>query len=131
MLPLLAACSSEEPVPEVPKAAVQAVSLYQQKIAPLFRSKCGTCHITGTEAGNIQLTPAQAIAAVVDVASQEAPKYKRVAPGDPDNSYLVMKLEGTHIDKGGSGTAMPFGAPPLSPQEIVDIRQWIKEGAKP
>lgn len=131
VLPLLAGCSSEAPAPEAPKAAVQAASLYQEKIAPLFRSRCATCHLTGTEAGNIQLTPDQAIAAIVDVASREVPGLKRVVPGDPDNSYLVMKLEGTHIDKGGSGTTMPFGAPPLSPQEISDIRKWIKEGAKP
>jgi mono/diheme cytochrome c family protein len=128
---LLAACSSEAPVPEAPKAAVQAASLYQEKIAPLFRGKCGTCHLTGTEAGNIQLTPDQAIAAIVDVASLEAPKYKRVAPGDPDSSYLVMKIEGTHIEHGGSGATMPFAASPLSAQEIADIRQWIKEGATP
>jgi mono/diheme cytochrome c family protein len=128
---LLAACSSEAPLPEATKAEAKAVSLYQEKIAPLFRSRCGTCHLTGTEAGNIQLTPDQAIAAIVDVASQEAPKLKRVVPGDPDNSYLVMKLEGTHIEHGGSGTTMPYAAPPLSTQEIADIRQWIKEGAKP
>lgn len=131
LLPLLAACSSEAPAPEAPNAPAEATSLYQQKIAPLFRARCGTCHLTGTEAGNIQLTPNQAIVAIVDVASQEAPKLKRVVPGDPDNSYLVMKLEGTHIENGGSGTTMPFAAPPLSPQEIADIRQWIKEGAKP
>jgi mono/diheme cytochrome c family protein len=128
---LLAACSSEAPVPEAAKASPQAATLYQEKIAPLFRSKCGTCHLTGTEAGNVQLTPGQAIAAIVDVAAQEAPKYKRVVPGDPDSSYLVMKIEGTHIEKGGSGATMPFAAPPLSALEIADIRQWITEGAKP
>jgi mono/diheme cytochrome c family protein len=128
---LLAACSSEAPAPDAAKASLQAATLYQAKIAPLFRSKCATCHLTGTEAGNIQLTPDQAIAAIVGVASQEAPRYKRVVPGDPDNSYLAMKIEGTHIEHGGSGATMPFAAPPLSAPEIADIRQWIKEGAKP
>lgn len=130
-LVLLGACASEAPAPDAPKAAVQAASLYQEKIGPLLRSKCATCHLSGQEAGNIQLTPGQAIAAVVDVASRQVPDLKRVAPGDPDGSYLVMKLAGTHIEHGGSGTTMPFGAPPLSPQEIADIRHWIKEGAKP
>jgi mono/diheme cytochrome c family protein len=128
---LLAACSSEAPAPEAAKGSPQAITFYQEKIAPLFRSKCATCHLTGTEAGNIQLTPDQAIAAIVDVAAQEAPRYKRVVPGDPDSSYLVMKIAGTHIENGGSGATMPFAAPPLSAQEIADIRQWIKEGAKP
>jgi cytochrome c553 len=128
---MLAACSSEAPVPEAAKPAAQAASLYQEKIAPLFRAKCATCHLTGTEAGNIQLTPDQAIAAIVDVASQEVPKLKRVVPGDPDSSYLVMKIEGTHIEHGGSGATMPFAAPPLGAQEIAVIRQWINQGAKP
>jgi mono/diheme cytochrome c family protein len=131
LLPLLAACSSEAPAPEAPKAGAQAASLYQEKVAPLFRSKCAICHLSGSEAGNIQMTPDQAIAAIVGIPSNEAPEYKRVEPGDPDASYLVMKIEGTHIEKGGSGAQMPFGAPPLAPQEIADIRQWIKEGARP
>ena len=51
--------------------------------------------------------------------------------GDPDKSYLVMKLENTHAKNGGAGAQMPFGAAPLSPDKIAKIRQWIKDGAKP
>jgi hypothetical protein len=55
----------------------------------------------------------------------------RVVAGNPDASYLVMKLEGTHLANGGSGGQMPFGAPPLPPEQIAKVRQWIAEGAKP
>jgi hypothetical protein len=49
----------------------------------------------------------------------------RVAAGDPDNSYLVQKLEGT----AASGGRMPLGAGALDQALINDIRQWITDGA--
>jgi hypothetical protein len=67
----------------------------------------------------------------VDVPSIEAPEVLRVAPGKPDESYLVMKLEGTHIAGGGSGSHMPFGGAPLPPETIAKFRTWIEKGAKP
>jgi len=50
-----------------------------------------------------------------------------VAPGDPDNSYLVQKVEGT----AAVGSQMPLGGPALSQSQINDIRQWIQDGANP
>ena len=55
------------------------------------------------------------------------PELNRVEPGDPDNSYLVQKLEGT----AAAGAQMPFGGPPLDEALIGDIRQWISDGANP
>jgi mono/diheme cytochrome c family protein len=128
MLLALAACSSE-PSGE-PDAQPAQTSAYQAQIAPLFRQKCATCHLTGQEAGKMQMTPDQAIASIVNVKADGAPALIRVVPGKPDESYLIMKLEGTHLEKGGIGATMPFGQPPLSPAEIADIRKWIADGAK-
>ena len=47
-----------------------------------------------------------------------------VEPLEPDNSYIVRKVEGT-----GNGSRMPFGQPPLSTANIDLLRQWIAEGA--
>ncbi len=104
---------------------------YQANIAPLFQNACATCHLTGTEAGNMSLVPARAIENIVGVASTEAPGLVRVVPGKPDESYLVMKLEGTHVANGGTGAQMPFGAPPLPAEVIASVRTWIEQGAKP
>jgi hypothetical protein len=49
----------------------------------------------------------------------------RVIPGDPDNSYLIQKLENA---VGIEFNRMPPGTP-LSPTEIGHIRQWITDGA--
>jgi hypothetical protein len=127
----LAACSQEGDQ----KAAIQpetttATSFFRSDIAPLLASRCATCHLTGQEAGNMSLIPDKAIATLVGVKSVEARSLTRVVPGKPDDSYLVMKLEGTHIEHGGTGATMPFGALPLSKEEIARVRQWISEGAK-
>ena len=128
-LALLAGCSQK--TDESKNAAPQADSYFTKEIAPLLQANCATCHLTGTEAGNMSLVPAKAIAHLVNVKSQEAPNLMRVAPGDPEASYLIMKLEGTHIQHGGTGARMPFGAPPLGAEDIAKFRTWIAEGAKP
>ena len=106
-------------------------SFFETEIAPVLQTTCATCHLTGIEAGGISLLPKNAIGMLVDVAAIEAPSLKRVVPGKPDESYLVMKLEGTHVNHGGSGAQMPFGAAPLPPETIAKFRKWIAEGAKP
>ena len=130
----LSACSGEAPDRTelgASGAPAAAQSLFQSDIAPLLAASCATCHLTGDEAGNISLVPDRAIATLVGVKARGAPALMRVVPGDPDQSYLVMKLEGTQIAHGGNGAQMPFGAPPLSPDRIAMIREWIKQGAKP
>ena len=62
---------------------------------------------------------------LVDVDSLQNPTIKRVAPGDPDNSYLIQKLEGT-----APMAQMPFGGTPLDPAIISNIRTWISNGAQ-
>lgn len=124
----VAACSSEPA--KAPEAEPVQTSAYQSDIGPLFRQKCATCHLTGKEAGKMQMTPAQAIASIVNVKADGAPALMRIVPGKPDESYLIMKLEGTHLEKGGAGATMPFGQPPLTPAEIAKVRTWIAEGAK-
>ncbi len=50
----------------------------------------------------------------------------RVKPGDPANSYLIQKLEGS---AGISGARMPFGGPYLDQATIDQIKSWIAAGA--
>ncbi len=58
--------------------------------------------------------------------SAEVPGVLRVRAGDPTESYLISKLQGS---SGIVGVQMPFGGPYL-PQATIDvIRQWISDGA--
>lgn len=104
---------------------------YQKDVVPVLEQNCATCHLTGEEAGGMSLVGDAAIGFLVGQPSQEAPAIMRVAAGEPDKSYLVMKLEGTHIEHGGTGAQMPFGGLPLAPEDIATVRTWIAEGARP
>ncbi len=99
--------------------------------AVVFSPSCATagCH-TGP-AGNIlptglDLTNANAsFVSLVNAMSMQSMGETLVIPGDPDNSYLIQKLEGN-----GLGNVMP--PPPratLPPATIAVIRQWITDGA--
>jgi hypothetical protein len=64
-------------------------------------------------------------AALVNVNSTEVPALKRVMPGDPANSYLMHKLEGSQ----SVGSRMPLGGPFLDAAAIDQVRAWIQAGA--
>ena len=62
---------------------------------------------------------------LVNVPSLEVPSMLRVEPGNPDDSYLIQKIEGT----AAVGGRMPLGGQALPPDTIAAIRQWITDGA--
>lgn len=108
---------------------------FRSDIAPLFVKKCAYCHMKeGPDAGLI-LEPRFAYVMIVDVPSTESP-LKRVAPGDPERSYLLLKMQNRHREVGGSGTKMPmfpggvgYGVLSAAPAEIELVRAWIAAGA--
>jgi len=106
--------------------AVTAVN-YTAEIQPIFSGRCIGCHNVATAPQGLVLDADNSYAHLVNVASKEVPSLLRVKPGDPDNSYLVQKIEGT----AAVGGRMPLGRPPLDPEVIVLIRRWISEGANP
>jgi CHRD domain/Bacterial Ig domain len=90
---------------------------------------CGGCHTGGGTSlpSSMDLTPAHIYASIVNVASVEQPALKRIKPGDPNNSYVVQKLEGA---AGISGVRMPFGGPYLDQATIDQVRAWVTAGAQ-
>lgn len=101
---------------------------FARDIVPVLKMRCATCHLTGKEAGNLALHPAAAFRSLVKAKSVEA-ALPRVAPGAPDRSYLMMKLDGTHLAGGGTGVRMPMGAAPLDAPTRDRFRAWIAAGA--
>ena len=93
----------------------------------VFTPICTACHAGAAAPLGFRLDEASAFAMLVNTPSVEVPSLERVAPGQPDTSYLIQKLEG-HAAVGGQ---MPLGQNPL-PQATIDvIRQWIANGAAP
>jgi len=61
--------------------------------------------------------------------SFQNPSMNRITPGDSTQSYVMHKLDGTHLSAGGEGSRMPQGGPFLSQEQLDGIRAWINEGA--
>jgi hypothetical protein len=90
---------------------------FQRDVAPILQRRCLTCHNDHQPHGELSLQSAQALAAGGESGAV-------IEPRDPDASYLLDLIIPTE------GTAeMPKGEPPLSKDEIVTLRQWIKQGA--
>ena len=87
---------------------------------------CIECHAGSTAPEGMRLDPQNAFSNLVGVPSVERPDLLRVKPGDPDNSYIIQKLEGAPGIVGGQ---MPLDRPPLSQETINAIRAWIAQGA--
>ncbi|HUI27553.1 MAG TPA: hypothetical protein VL403_15835 [Candidatus Kryptonia bacterium] len=95
----------------------------------IFTPTCAMqfCHDVASHNENLTLAEGDAYSNLVNVQSVES-SLLRVAPGDPTNSFLIVKLTGPPL---GQGAQMPSGLPPLSASQIQMIRNWILQGAKP
>ncbi len=92
----------------------------------VFTPSCATagCHAGGGAAAGLSLEAANSYAQLVGIASSQVAGILRVGPGDPNNSYLIQKMEGT----AAVGAVMPTGG--ALPQATIDVvRQWITDGA--
>jgi hypothetical protein len=93
----------------------------------VFTPICSKCHIGASAPEGLQLDAAHSYNLLIGVASVEEPNLLRVDPGNPDTSYMILKIEGAPGIEGGQ---MPLGETPL-PQATIDaMRQWITDGAQ-
>lgn len=94
------------------------------------RAACTNCHTTAggrTPPAGMDLGSPNAHAQIVNVGSINKPGAIRVVPGDPENSYLIHKIEGR---AGIFGLRMPRSGPPyLTDGQIRVIKRWIELGA--
>jgi uncharacterized protein (TIGR03118 family) len=109
-----------------------AVTLTQLQ-AQIFTPICSGCHngVGNSLPGVQNLSSGHTFASIVNVPSIEQSTLDRVKPGDPDNSYLVRKIEGA---AGITGSQMPLGcgamANPCLDQATIDmVKAWITQGA--
>lgn len=94
------------------------------------RLACTNCHTNAggrNPSGGLNLVAGVAHSTLVGVASTGKPGAIRVIAGDPENSYIIHKLEGrTTI----AGVRMPRGnGPYLTDGQILVIKRWITNGA--
>ncbi len=99
-------------------------------VQPIFNNNClfSGCHAGTSPQLGLDLSAGVSFSTSVGVPSNEAPLL-RIKAGDPDSSYLLLKIEGTQGTVGGSGGRMPLGRASLSQDNINTIRDWISAGA--
>jgi hypothetical protein len=125
---------------------------YSEEIRPIFGRRCTTCHRPGGPSGvdirdpfSSQPPPNVGIARAMTQwklrnPSLDIPPYD-VKPGEPDNSFLIYKISDPALDllpedPDGDGPAvppagqhMPLQVPPLTPNEISLLEDWVFAGA--
>ena len=97
------------------------------EVSQVFAVSCAFsgCHSGGEPAAGLSLEGDFA-GRIVGVASEQRSDLKLVDPGNPDKSYLLIKVRG---DDEIISQQMPPGAP-LSAEQVEIIRAWIASGAK-
>ncbi|MEZ4298457.1 MAG: hypothetical protein R3B70_26130 [Polyangiaceae bacterium] len=127
---------------------------FKDEVLPVFQRSCGvstSCHgdINQPNENRPYLGPnkntvatadqiAAIFAAIVDVQSFYEPGMNLVKTGDPENSFLMHKLDGTLectllscAPSKDCGSLMPQGSSnPLDIAERDAIRRWIAQGAQ-
>lgn len=112
---------------------VVQTSTFQRIQTEVFDVSCSSdsCHSSVGQAGAMVLDAGGSWDALINQAPANpiaaSHGWMRVAPGEPDQSFLLAKL--THTLASGEGLGMPYNAAPLDPATIEVIRAWIVAGA--
>lgn len=121
--------STSETGPEV-------ILSYAVDIQPIWDANCmgAGCHSMLQNSPNLEFG---AYERLLSEAPLEA-TVPYVDPGNPSGSYIVHKLNGTHLAPGpegcgcsGTGSRMPLAALPLPADVVNRIVSWIAQGAEP
>jgi hypothetical protein len=95
-----------------------------------FNGKCVFCHYEGSSSPNLNLEDPFGPNGLVDVPTTYRGASVRVVPGNPDESFLMLKVRATAPDS-VVGAPMPYSYALLTERQIDTVRQWIVEGARP
>jgi hypothetical protein len=119
---------------------------YREDVGPIFNERCALCHRRDGPSGiDIQNPFAQDVGLVVSRnrfkdkhPELNLPEYNVLA-GDPDNSFLIYKIDTSRAlppDPDGdgpleppAGVHMPLVIPRLEYETVHVIEEWVKAGA--
>jgi mono/diheme cytochrome c family protein len=94
---------------------------YTHDIRPILRHHCVSCHgQDNVSSGGLDLRTYRTLRLGGNIGDD-------VVAGNSDASVLVQLIEGRR----GAEHRMPLHAQPLSSEQILRIRRWIAEGARP
>jgi hypothetical protein len=101
---------------------------FVDEVEPVLVDACTGvgCHGFPVSAAGLDLRAGNVHGNLVGVSSSQCNDRLLVAPGQPEASYLMDKLQGVNLC---FGTQMPKAAPALSAAELAAISEWICRGA--
>jgi len=112
---------------------------FHESVRPILEKVCSGCHSESSPEAGLplggQVSSADIVEQLVNVSALHGGQFKRVVPGDPDESWLYLKVSGTAMAAGCQGAGCnaqvmpPAGQVSLSKAELTTIRQWISDGA--
>lgn len=102
---------------------------FANDVVPMFVASCTSCHGGESPSASLNLETNAYDNLVGVYSTRVEPQMMFVKAGDPANSYLVHKLQGTHEAVGGRGQRMPRSAEPWTDEQMELIIRWISEGA--
>ena len=109
-------------------AVPQEIS-FSRDVKPILDKECTSCHKTKRMKADLDLSGDNALKNLLNVPSSQVPDMVRVKPGDPEQSYLWLKLD--HRAQKGGGMPKIFVFSKRLHQDKLDlIKAWIAGGAK-
>ena len=122
---VLAACGTQKS-PTEPNDAPDPTATFTRVQAEVFTPSCALsgCHSGASPKVGQDLSAGRAYAQIVNVRAVESTRL-RIAPGDPDASYLISKVKG---DATITGSRMPLGGA-LPPERVKLLVDWVRRGA--
>jgi mono/diheme cytochrome c family protein len=88
----------------------------------IFNDKCVKCHGGSNPSAGLDLTTNTDVEGLVGKPAAEKPSTSFIDPGQPQDSYLFMKVEGA---SGIIGGRMPLTGGSLSEAQLQTIHDWI------
>lgn len=105
---------------------------FKNQLLPLLTSTTDgcistQCHDSVMPQQGLDLTASKAYADIVNVTASQCSSEKLIAPGAPDQSYLITKLVGSGTCF--TGSQMPKTEPAFTAAQIQLWRDWVTNGA--
>jgi mono/diheme cytochrome c family protein len=89
----------------------------------IYSRNCMSCHSGKNPQQGLNLSSSKEIFATgVSATSKENDTLMIIDPGNPEKSYLIMKIRN---DRSISGSSMPKNAAQLSQKQVQVVEQWI------
>jgi hypothetical protein len=122
---LSSACVQAPPTPPAGDPVTYAAYL-----EPVVLERCLACHTADEPKAELVLEPGVGYDNLVNRSSIQVPGMALVKPGDPEASYLWLKVDQRPVEGDGMPRTL-FGARRLPEPEVELFRRWIADGALP